>query len=48
MLGYIYGVTCPTKNKPLMGLVLFAPAVEQYEGQHVCNLSFAGFYLRIL
>lgn len=33
----------PTKNKALMVLVLFAPVMEQYEGQHVCNPTFDGF-----
>lgn len=45
MQSYTYAVTCPTKNKALLVLVMFAPAMEQYEGQHDCNPSFAGFCL---
>lgn len=43
MQSYIYAVTCPTKNKPLMVLATSTPVMEQYEGQHVCSPSFAGF-----
>lgn len=43
MLSYIYAVTCPSKKKPLVVLVMVVPVMEQCEGQHVSNPSFAGF-----